>query len=297
MSVERLSASDIANQNKFELSGDVVTDGLADRANVCLDDGRDGLLFVWDDEVLADRAAWLHSPERAQLFVVPELLLRGPHWCVLEGIDGVRVADILAEDPEWIETAQGMGIIRQLGQTLRKIHSGNAAEHFGDVLEDGETWMTFNGYVAAHLEVFAEKARTIGLDDDIVHGLLGAIGQARHELASFHPRGPSCLVHGMPSFDHVWVNEESTSLVGLTGFEHAALLPAELDIAWAMWIGGIAKDDLMIRALYRGYGAARTMDVQRRERFYRRFVGLLSLFGAVGRPPEDTGATLELIGA
>lgn len=237
------------------------------------------LLYTFEDEVHARRVAWAHDPQRAaQLFVVPEVLESGPGWCLLQNISGTPLAARMKPGD-----AIPPNIAQELGEIVRKLHSTNLTGEsvFGDPLPEGPRWLTFNGYVAAQFERFAEDVRRLALDDELTTGIVQAIGQVRQELASFHPRSPTTLVHGKIDPEHVWVDGHGRSIVGLTGFDTCAFLPAEVDLAWVLWLEDFDGADLA-RPLYRGYGAARTMDVQRRERFYRRLVAFHALYGDFG---------------
>lgn len=268
------------------------TEGNAQRLSVT-QNGLHGLLYVFDEPTHAERVAWAHASNRAaQLFAVPELLEHGVGWCLLQGIDGVPLSDFMAaRDLKEVPAV----LASELGELLRKLHSTNLTGEsvFGDPIEGGTRWLTFNGYVAAQFERFAEDVRTLDVDDTVASQILQAIGQIRQELASFHPRSPTTLVHGKVDPRHVWVDEQGRSVVGLTGFETCALLPAEIDLAWLLWIKGFEVDDLA-RSLYRGYGAARTMDVQRRERFYRRLVAFHALYGDYGRVDADRSRLIQI---
>ena len=105
------------------------------------------------------------------------------------------------------------------------------------------------------------------LDESQRHHLLESLGDLRHELSAFHPRYPATICHGAVGLSRIWINDRA-EVVGLTGFDQAAFLPAETDLASFLWFEGLAMDEALVQAFYRGYGAARTMDVQRRERFY-----------------------------
>jgi len=130
----------------------------------------------------------------------------------------------------------------------------------------------FGGFVVAPEEDWAET-----------HPSSGTTGRPANTIWS----------HGDVRAEHVWVDPDSREVLALTGFEHACFLPREADIAFLLWIDGIGRDDALTRAFYKGYGAARTMDVQRRERFYRRLVAFQALFGMKGEVALDEA---ELVG-
>lgn len=267
-------------------------EGNAVRLHVVKDQAR-GLLYVFEDPAQAARMAWAHKPDRAaQLFSVPELINEGEGWCLIEGINGVTIADLQARSSDTVVTQQ---LARELGEVMRKLHSTNLSTSsvFGDTLPAGPRWLTFNGYVAAQFERFAEDVRTLNVDDATASAILSSVGQIRQELASFHPRSPTTLVHGKIDFQHVWVDEHARTVVAITGFDTAMILPAEVDLAWLLWIRDFDSQDLA-RALYRGYGAARTMDVQRRERFFRRLVAFHALYGDFGEVAVDRARLVKL---
>lgn len=280
---------DLCAQRGWTLLGPAVREGLAQRSLVSLEDG-DGLLYVWQDELIARRASYCHGGALGeQLFVVPAQIESGLNWVLVEAIEGRTIADTLGDgDLTDLNTPYGAAMIQSLGENVRKIHSVSVEATFGDVIEEtGERWLTFNGYVAAHFERFSEDVRSLDIDDTTAMQINNRIGQMRHDLASFHPRSPSSVVHGRLALEHIWIDEHGREVVGITGFENAAILPPEVDLAWLLWFEGFGQNDSVLRSFYRGYGAARTMDVQRRERFYRRLRAFQGLFHAI-RPTELT---------
>lgn len=286
-----MNATQIAQARGWKVVA-TAREGNAERASVTLHSGAPALLYVFEDIVRAQRTAWAHRPEHAaQLFVVPQLLQSGENWCLLEGIDGIPLSDFLQKSHA---TAISPLLAQDLGEILRKLHSTNVSQSsvFGDVLA-GPRWLTFNGYVAAQFERFAEEVRRLDIDDATTSKIMQAIGLIRHELASFHPRSPTTLVHGKVDFAHVWVDANGRGIVGLTGFDSAAILPAEFDLVWLLWMRDFEADELA-RSLYRGYGAARTMDVQRRERFHRRLVAFHALYGDFGEVDIPPAKLIEI---
>lgn len=260
---------------------------------------RDGagraLLYLWDSPRHAARAAHAlgHEDFGEQLFAVPSLLEADVEqgWCLLECPEhGEPLSELLARHGARVlhELAIPMAssIAESLGVSLRKLHSLSPGdERVGEMLEPPHAaelgasqssgrFHTFNGWVAARLERFTEDLNHVAyLDPDQRLRCLEYLGDLRHELSAFHPRHPAVFSHGAPAIEHLWVSDASghPEVVALTGFERAIFLPAEADVAYLNWLGGLAScDDIVTRAFYRGYGAAHTMDVQRRERFYRR---------------------------
>jgi len=286
-----MNPTEIATSLGWSVESQAV-EGNATRLHVAKDKKR-ALLYVFDDPALAARMAWSQHPDRAaQLFAVPEIIDQGDTWCLTQPINGVTISELMARSNEAVVTPQ---LARELGELLRKLHSTNLSTEsvFGDALPTGERWLTFNGYVAAQFERFAEDVRTLELDDETTSAILSSIGQIRQELASFHPRSPTTLVHGKIDFQHIWVDEHARNVVAITGFDTAAILPAEVDLAWLLWIKEFDSMELA-RALYRGYGAARTMDVQRRERFFRRLVAFHALYGDFGAVSVDRDRLVKL---
>lgn len=287
-------ALELADLHGWELRGEPAGEGSAARLPVTTEAGQPALLYAWDDELLASRASAAHELAGAHLFAVPERIASGPHWVLVEDVPGVPAKVYLQS-----HGAQARkNLVRELGKLSRKLHAAPSDHRCGDILEEevAAHWLTFSGYVAARLEAFAEQMRHLQFDDTEVEHLAIAIGDLRHELAAFHPRNPTVFVHGRLSFDHVWVDETRGEIVGLTGLERSAFLPAEADLAFLLWIEGVGSDDGLTRALYDGYGAARTMDVQRRERFFRRLVAFESLFGRKGAVPRSRAELIELVG-
>ncbi|MEZ4459668.1 MAG: phosphotransferase [bacterium] len=274
-----MTGTDIAASQGWSVER-VAREGNAERLHV-EQDGTPAILYVFEDPGRARRVAWAHGADHAaQLFVVPELIEAKDNWVLVQNIEGLPLSEYLVESGSAAITSQ---LAHELGENLRKLHSTNLSTEsvFGDPVDAAQRWLTFNGFVAAQFERFAEDVRSLNLDDTIASAILNAIGQIRHELASFHPRSPTTLVHGKLDFSHIWVDENGRSVVGLTSFDACAILPAEVDLAWLLWIKDFEADDLA-RSLYRGYGAARTMDVQRRERFHRRLVAFHALYGDYG---------------
>lgn len=285
----------IAQQGWSLCAGESVCDeGLAQRARVELEaGGRRGLLYVWPH---AQRAAWQRAQVVAgqawagQLFAVPDAIWSDEATCALlvEDVAGVTLARWLAARQRSLaETSDAsLTLLEQLGVMFRKLHSLSAPEQcFGPV--SGDWVKTFSGYVAATLErAQQELVERVELEDE--HQRLSEwIGDLRYELSSFYPRHPASLNHGRPGLGSIWVDEAGAEIVGLTGFDEAVFLPPEADIASLLWLGLQAElDEQSVRAFYKGYGAARTMDVQRRERFYRRYAAIQALCHREQSPQE-----------
>ncbi len=276
-----LSIPQIVELHGWELVSEPVTEGDADRAEVVLESGEPALLYWWSDGELAARAAWVHEHAGAELFSVPQRISSGPGWVAMQRPEGVPATELL-EGPS-VDPL----LAASLGKTLRKLHNLPAPSECGDVLEqlDGGAqarWLTFSGWVAHRLEIVSESLRGLELDEETSARLAATIADMRHELSAFHPRTPPSIVHGGPGLAHVWVDATGREVLALTGFGRAGLLPREADLAYLLWLEDYGTDDTVARALYQGYGAARTMDVQRRERFYRRLVALEAIVGLKG---------------
>ncbi|MFU8805069.1 MAG: phosphotransferase family protein [Bradymonadaceae bacterium] len=242
-----------------------------------------GLVFRFVDPRQAERVRWVHQPQRgAQLFAIPEVLDVGEDWYLLSDIAGMPLTNL----------ASGRSaLMEEMGNLLRKLHEVDSPDLYGDILSTPapasevepvraqRQWHTFNGYVAAHLDYFSDRINSGVFSDDVRTALLEVVGDLRHELSAFLPRQPAALHHGSFGPKHLWVDVSTGKIVGLTGFENAALLPPGMDIAYLFYIVGLLKNEDAVHAFYRGYGAARTMDVQRREKFYGRLVLLEALFG------------------
>ena len=226
----------------------------------------------------AERAALLHGPVVGeQLFVVPDLIA---HW---EDEHAVLVEDPggqLGTDDPW-EGPFATQYAEQLGEALRKLHSLSVADRtFGDVREGGARWSTFNGFAASRLEShLASVNHSESLEPGEREELLRTLDDLRHELSAFHPRYPAVWCHGSPGQGRMLV--DGARMTGLVGFESASFLPGEWDLACVLYLDGLVAHDALVRAFYRGYGAARTMDMQRRERFFRRLVSLEAMFGGI----------------
>ena len=279
----RLDIDDLIAQHGWEPDGDLdaperdVREGDATRRDVVTESGTRSLLYCWEDERMAARASYADGI---------------PATSVLPGGDPLRLTEV--EPGRSRELASGLGMV------VRKLHAVPVERKVGDLLEpdpayDEPThWLTFSGYVAHQLEWFAEHLRQQEFADAKVTKLAASIGDLRHELSAFHPRNPVCVCHGQLSFEHVWLDESGREVIALTGFERAAVLPREADLAYLLWLEGLGRDRHLARAFYHGYGAARTMDVQRRERFYRRLVAFQALFDAKGDVRVSTEELMNL---
>lgn len=275
------SIEDLCDQFGWSPCGAVNQEGRAQRLAIRVESGDEALLYRWDSDRACARATWCHSKGVGpELFIVPECLESGVNWMVVEAIHGIPLVDFIGSRTH--EVALSPLLLQDLGENIRKLHSLESEAVFGDVLQESESrWLTFNGYVAAHFEAYSEDVRKLDFTDATIRQVAERIGEMRHELSSFHPRSPSSLVHGRLAFEHIWVDEHGREVVGFTGFDNAAYLPAEIDLAWILWMEGLGETQSLLRSLFRGYGAARTMDVQRRERFYRRLRAFQALFGAI----------------
>jgi aminoglycoside phosphotransferase (APT) family kinase protein len=288
--------SRLAREHDWVLMGAPEPEGSALRQLV-LQNGERAYLYVFQSAEVANRVSYCHHGDiGAQLFVVPERIDSGDRWCLLRHIEGMTLSNWLKANPHHFSKPDGIALIQDLGEQIRKVHSTlGSVGFFGDFLDESRQWLTFNGYVASAFESYAEDVRTLGLDDVSELAVAKAIGEMRHELASFHPRSPTVLCHGKLAFEHIWVSDSGREVTGLTGFETACAMPPEVDIAWLLWIEKFHASDDAIRALYRGFGAARTMDVQRREIFYKRLIALHALYGGLGVVNTPVAELVELI--
>jgi hypothetical protein len=251
------------------------------------------LLTVWDEPERAQRALAACAPTLAgQLFAVPEIIEHGPGWRLSHDIAGQPLERLLAAHnaASIAQLPRAAQLVEGVGRVLRKLHSNApAGAPFGPLGDEG--WQTFSGYVAARLESHAAALNHIALAEHVRVSLLESLGDLRHELSAFYPRLPATLVHGAISAPFLWVDETGSEIIGLTGFGHAASLPAQYDLSFFLWMEAIAEEDALVRAFYRGYGAARTMDLQRRERFFRRLCAFEVLVGELrgvgGRSEQD----------
>ncbi|MGM0557446.1 MAG: phosphotransferase family protein [Myxococcota bacterium] len=256
-----------------------------------------GVLWVYPSRARAVRARVAHSAEYAsQLFAVPPAVESGEDWCLVESQDGIAFSDFLTS--KGVDSLAELGresrilLAKGAGTLARKLHEIEVESAYGDLLDEDYAdlrgfagrWLTFNGYCAARLEHFAEEIRQLDFDEESRSTLLKSIGDLRNELSAYHPRHPPALTHGDFTWANMRVSEDGKEIVGLMNFSHARLLPPEADLARLLWLDGLAASEGEVRAFYDGYGAARTMDLQRRERFYRRLAAFEALL-------DETGAT------
>lgn len=247
------------------------------------------VLYHWEErgDAVYAHGIFASSQLGEQLFAIPDVLDfdLDAGWMMLRAPDGVPMVDWLEERGldglHQLDAYKHRALVESLGVLVRKLHSLEVPGVFGRIgafdpdssyLPPG-VYHTFNGWVAERLERDGEALGSLRVFDEEQRLMLKErLGDLRHELSAFHPRHPAVVTHGALGRDHLWVSRTGQEIVGLTGFEHARYLPAEADNAHLLWIEGLARNDALVRAFYQGYGAARTMDVQRRERFYRRLV-------------------------
>jgi hypothetical protein len=293
---------DIIEQKDWERLGEATIRPGAAYAVVDHGGKKPGVLWVYPSRARAVRACVAHSPDCAsQLFAVPPSVDSDDDWCLVESQDGVVFAEFLAS--QGADTFSDLGretrtlLAKTAGTLARKLHEIEVESAYGDLLDEDRAdlrgfagrWLTFNGYCAARLEHFAEEIRQLDFDEESRSTLLKSIGDLRNELSAFHPRHPPALTHGDFTWANMRISEDGKEVVGLVNFSHARLLPPEADLARLLWLDDLASSEREVRAFYDGYGAARTMDLQRRERFYRRlaaFEALLDETGAAGLSDE-----------
>ncbi|MEC9441803.1 MAG: phosphotransferase [Myxococcota bacterium] len=289
------SITTLAQQLSLQPIGSPESEGRAVRLEVKRGNEQRALLYLWPGGRARRVTRALTEELAGQLFAAPELLdsdvARG--WTLHAHPEGIplkswmRAKDIdsLAE----IDASSKRHLFESMGVLARKLHSLGSGGLFGEIpdAEDEnptaaeDTWHTFNGWVARALDRYSRS-----IDSDTQGGawrgrieLKESLGDLRHELSAFHPRHPAVLTHGALGVEHMWVDEHCSEVVALTGFDMARFLPAEADVANILWLEDMIASDLAVSAFYKGYGAARTMDVQRRERFYRRLSAFEALLG------------------
>ena len=277
-----------------------VTEGSSTRIAVEGEGNVPHFLYVFERDEHFEIALGSHQFLGDHLFAVPEVEAHGDRWMLIERRSTKTVANLIQEKGGTKLSdlgRRGTTLAAEMGTVLAKLHNVPVDPRFGHPTrkERGFSYLTFSGYVAAQLEEIQEEFRKRGFDESTSRQLATSVSDLRHELASFHPRTPTSWTHGRPGVEHFWVDEESYDIVALTGFEHSRLLPREADIASFLFIDGLIDDESMIRSLYQGYGAARTMDVQRRERFYRRLIALSALSGSLGDLRQNQDALLALL--
>ncbi|GEM_PF-6282523 len=235
-------------------------------------DSKSYLLYTFEDPLHFARAKFAFTTLSSHLFVVPPIQECGANWFSLE-IKGVNAKVFFAEQGRPREKIK---YAKEVGCFLRKLHNCPAPTRFGDPISEkrDRSWLTFNGYVAAKLELYSEHLREQFFSDEAIGKIKNAIADLRVQLATFHPRTPPTWNHRRPSAEHIWLNSETLEIEAITGFEYSVFLPPELDIAYFLYIDDVIHDEASILAFYKGYGSARTMDVQRRERFYKRLSAL-----------------------
>lgn len=257
-------------------------------------------IYGFEDSSLFEVAKASHEVLSHHLFAIPELVDHGVDWFAIDCGQSKPVSEVLTMRGH--ETLGDLGrsghtIAHAIGTVLAKLHNVPVIAKFGDPTEreDVKRFLTFSGYVASRLERYHDAVRRRAYSEARVQDLSKAIADLRQELASFHPRTPTSWIHGNPGVESFWVHPETFELTAMTGWEHSCLLPREADITSLLFLDDWVESDGAVKSLYHGYGAARTMDVQRRERFYRRFFALGALTGHLGNGRLDEDRLFELI--
>lgn len=299
------SITTLAQALSLEVVGSPEQEGRATRLEVKRSDDQRALLYCWPPHRTRRVVRALGEELAGQLFASPELLASDIEqgWTLHAHPDGIpleswmRANDIssLAE----IDASSKRHLFESMGVLARKLHSLGSGGLFGEIPDPedqnptaaDDTWHTFNGWVARALDGFSRS-----IDSDAREGawrgrieLKESLGDLRHELSAFHPRHPAVLTHGALGPAHMWVDENCSEVIAITGFDMARFLPAEADVANILWLEDLIASDLAVSAFYKGYGAARTMDVQRRERFYRRLSAFEALLGERQGEPLPVG--------
>lgn len=290
--------------------GEPEREGTGERLVVDAGKGGRALLYRWGS-CGAKRVVRAHRDDLAgQLFAAPQLLTADPRagWTLHTHPRGVPLTHWLRQHGHasiaQLDPARHRMLFESMGVLARKLHSLKAPGIFGEIpahddpspTHHARIWNTFNGWVANALNEYASA-----LDE---HGGTGrlqlkeSLGDLRHELSAFHPRHPAVLTHGAFGPEHMWVDEKGLEVVALTGFDMARFLPAEADLANMLFLEDLMASELGVKFFYQGYGAARTMDVQRRERFYRRLFTFEVLLGERqgARLPHDEAGFVRLAG-
>lgn len=291
------SITTLAQTLALEARAEPEKEGRSVRLDVLTQDGHRALLYLWPDDRSVARVIHSHHEDlTGQLFAAPNLLKssREQRWTLHERPDGVPLRSWMrangVDSLAHIDASSKRHLFESMGVLARKLHSLGSNGLFGEIpdLEDtsgehptaaDDTWHTFNGWVARALDGFS---RALDARENAWSGSLSlkeSLGDLRHELSAFHPRHPAVLAHGAFGPEHMWVDEKGAEVIALTGFDMARFLPAEADVANILWLEDMIASDLAVAAFYKGYGAARTMDVQRRERFYRRLAAFEALLG------------------
>ena len=303
MSAWPAQAEPLAQQRQLTWLEPWQPEGLGLRALARDAAGQHVLVYLWSQVEPFERARQAYQPELAgQLFAVPEL-----RWsCAqrlalgLAPVPGVTLRQAMRSDQasSWSLWPPGVALLGQVGVLLRKLHSVPAPpQRFGELgAQGGESkpMRTLSGLIAARLDRAQHELERLGLDEPTHRLMLEGLADLRYELSAFHPRHGATLTHGSLGLDSIWVDAQAQQVVGVTGFDRAAYMPPEADLAWLLWLG-LEQDpcEQGIAQLYRGYGAARTMDVQRRERFYRRLSALVEL-GATSAQPDQRARQIAL---
>ena len=203
-----------------------------------------------------------------------------PLWQVLKAQD-LRSVEGLGE-------SQKSALLHSLGQLLAQVHAQPAPPHCVGELprpHAAPATRSLHGHLSEWLGRQDER------HEEVVR--LGAMA-LRHELRAFHPTTPCVLTHGAIGAQSVWVDEQTMEVSALCGWGEARVLPRAAEFAYLVGMeqGFEGLGPRALKQLYASYGMARTMDMERRERFFLKVVIMEVLCGVRAWPHEAARADL-----
>ncbi|TXD38153.1 phosphotransferase [Lujinxingia vulgaris] len=168
-------------------------------------------------------------------------------------------------------------MMRALGQALRRLHNHPCPDGFGVPtrlhLAGTAYFQTFNAAIAARLDEMARRLENINDDAEHVR-LTETFAWLRQSLSSFHPRTRSVWTVTNLTPGRILAEPEHGQLTAFLDLSQAALRPPESDLAIALSPDMAGVSPATERAFWAGYGAAPTMDLRRRLRFFTQLAQL-----------------------
>ncbi|RVU42657.1 hypothetical protein EA187_15835 [Lujinxingia sediminis] len=175
------------------------------------------------------------------------------------------------------ELSSRLTIMRALGQALRHLHNHPCPDGFGVPtrlhLAGTSYFQTFNAALAAHLDEMARCLEHVDDDTERVR-FTESFAWLRQSLSSFHPRTRSVWTITNVTPGRILVEPEQGRISAFLDLSQAALRPPESDLAIALSPTLAGNSPATERAFWAGYGAAPTMDLRRRLRFFTRLAHL-----------------------
>ena len=213
-------------------------------------------------------------------------------WTLHDQPEGKPLGQVLGErglgSIEALGDSMSATLLQSLGRRMAEVHAQALPAHcVGELPRAYQTPPTRT--LHSHL------SRWLGQEEEAQQEALRLGAMAlRHELRAFHPATTCVLTHGALSVWSVWVWEETMEVSALCGWGEARVLPRAAEFAHLVGIDQVfgTLGQRALRQLYGSYGMARTMDMERKERFFWRVLALEMLRGVREMPPHLTRPSL-----